>query len=247
MIVFNDETLLVHNPKTAGTSLITYLLSNLPGPVHTAGVRQLGTYHPSLSMSMGYAAAVVGTMSFKRVISVIRNPFDREVSMYLYYRNVLASSATLKDDLRDETMRQRVMKAAELDFRSYLRWIWDRDGTVDIWRSWCFYQLADGTKLDTLCILRFENLDSELANALGVPTVNLPRLNTSSRHPTAAYYDKRSARIVRRSYNWMFAEGYYGKVDCPIRGSRSLFDAARSVASGGLSLRGKRSLGNGAR
>ena len=88
MIVFNDETLLVHNPKTAGTSLITYLLSNLPGPVHTAGVRQLGTYHPSLSMSMGYAAAVVGTMSFKRVISVIRNPFDREVSMYLYYRNV---------------------------------------------------------------------------------------------------------------------------------------------------------------
>ena len=73
MIVFNDETLLVHNPKTAGTLLITYLLSTLPGPVHTAGVRQLGTYHPSLSMSMGYAAAVVGTMSFKRVISVIRN------------------------------------------------------------------------------------------------------------------------------------------------------------------------------
>ena len=107
--------------------------------------------------------------------------------MYLYYRNVLASSATLKDDLRDETMRQRVMKAAELDFRSYLRWIWDRDGTVDIWRSWCFYQLAECNKLDTLCILRFENLDSELANALGVPTVNLPRLNTSSRHPTAAY------------------------------------------------------------
>ena len=36
--------------------------------------------------------------------------------------------------------------------------------------------MTKGTKLDTLCILRFENLDSELANALGVPTVNLPGL-----------------------------------------------------------------------
>ncbi len=216
MILFNDDTLFVHNPKTAGTSLLSYLAASLPGEVRTAGVGQLGTYHPSLSMAVGYASGVVGRATFKRVISVVRNPFDREVSMYIYFREVLANSPGLLSDLPDVAMQLRVYKSVELDFRDYLRWLWDEEGSVDIWRSRCFYEMAEGTRLDALRVLRFECIEEDLAAALGLAAVNLPKLNTSSRQPTASYYDEPTADLVRRSYQWMFDAGYYGDSNAPI-------------------------------
>lgn len=218
MIVFNNDVLFVHNPKTAGTSLIAYLQSTLTGEVRSAGVHQLGTYHPSLSMAFGYACGITEKREFDRVISVIRNPFDREVSMYCYFREVLSASPGLRSDLPDAAMQKRVGKAAELDFPTYLQWLWDEGGTVDIWQSRCFYQMAEGTRLDALRVLKFENLEADLADALALPAIDLPTLNASARRPMTQYYDDQSVELVRRSYDWMFKAGYYADSDIPTTG-----------------------------
>src|SRR5947209_4351954 len=127
MIVFNDSLLFVHNPKTAGTSVASFLQSHLPGNVRSAGIGQLGTFHPSLSMAYGYACGVTGKFALQTVLSVVRNPFDREVSMYVYNRDVLSRSADLRVNLPDAAMQRRVLKAAQLSFSDYLRWLWDED------------------------------------------------------------------------------------------------------------------------
>ena len=214
MILFNDTTLFVHNPKTAGTSLLSCLQATLPEPLYMAGVRQLGTNHPSLSMAMGYACGVRGHAGFKRIISVIRNPFDREVSMYVYFRDVLSTSPGLHADLPDTAMQRRVFKSAELDFRAYLRWLWDEEGTVDVWRSRCFYETAERTEIGCFRLIRFEHLEEDLSLALDLKEVRIPRSNGTNRRATADYYDLETANIVRQSYEWMF-EGKYYSIDTP--------------------------------
>ena len=215
MILFNDHILFVHNPKTAGTSLLSYLKETLPGYVRTAGVKQLGTYHPSLSMALGYACGVTGRMGFDIVLSVIRNPFDREVSMYLYFREVLSTSPGLATDLPDLAMQKRVCKSAELGFKDYIHWLWDTEGTVDVWRSRCFYEMAEGWNLGGLQVLRFEHLKDDLTKALGQTVVDLPNLNTSTRKPTSYYYDQKTSDLILESYFWMFDSGFYSEQDIP--------------------------------
>lgn len=215
MILFNDHILFVHNPKTAGTSLLSYLKETLLGNVRTAGVQQLGTYHPSLSMALGYACGVTGRMGFDRVLSVIRNPFDREVSMYLYFREVLSTSPGLATDLPDLAMQKRVFKSAELGFKDYIKWLWNTEGTVDVWRSRCFYERAEGWTLEGLQVLRFEHLKDDLAKTLGHTIVDLPDTNRSTRKPTAYYFDTETCDSVRKSYSWMFDSGYYSEQDVP--------------------------------
>src|SRR5262245_44151147 len=113
MILFNKELLFVHNPKTAGTSLLKHLGERLSGQVHYAGVNELGTYHPSLSRALAYACTVTHNNShdFRRIISVMRNPYDREISMYVYFRDSLCHSTSLTRDLNDPMMGRIVRQA----------------------------------------------------------------------------------------------------------------------------------------
>ena len=209
MIAFNTNVLFVHNPKTAGTSLLAHLQAILPGPVYLAGVDNLGTHHPALSTAFGYACGVTGKSHFDRVLTVIRNPFDREVSMYRYFRGVLAKSPGLEHDMPDAAMRRRVRKAAELEFNAYLQSLWNEEGTVDIWRSRYFYEMAEGTHLDSLRVLRFETLSDDLTSALGTNQLYLPRLNTSNNYSSVCNFDSQSIKIVQSSYDWVFEAGWY--------------------------------------
>ncbi|MGI3902679.1 MAG: hypothetical protein ACRYGP_20530 [Janthinobacterium lividum] len=230
MILFNDDTLFVHNPKTAGTSLLSFFQTALPGPVRTAGVKELGTHHPSLSMAIGYACGVTGQSSFDRVLTVIRNPWDREVSMYVYFRDVLSTSPALAENLPDPAMRHRVQKAAELSFKSYLRWLWKTEGTVDVWNSRFFYQPVEGGRSEALHVLRFEHLKRDLDRCLSARAASVPKMNVSDRGPTASYYDKRTADLVRRSYRWMFDAGHYDSAAEPQR-LRNITVAAKGRSS----------------
>ncbi len=225
MIVFNDRVLFVHNPKTAGTSLLAYLQSTLPQPVYLAGVHELGTHHPALSTALGYACGVTGQCHFDVVISVIRNPFNREISMYRYFREVLANSPGLESDLPDSAMRRRVRLASELEFNDYLQMLWDEEGTVDIWRSRCFYEMAEGTRLDGLKVLRFEALSDDLARTLGKCKGSLPHLNASKY--SAYHFDAQSIQIVQSSYDWVFKGGWYAPEDYPGHFAEALDDRGR--------------------
>jgi hypothetical protein len=193
--------------------MLAHLQAVLASPVYMAGANELGTHHPALSTALGYACGVTGRSRFEIVLTVIRNPFDREVSMYRYFREVLAQSPSLESDMPDAAMRRRVRKAAELGFNAYLQWLWDEEGTVDIWRSRCFYELAEGTRLEGLKVLRFETIGKNLAQALGTDGASLPHLNASHNHSSACQFDTQSIEAVQASYEWVFRAGWYSPKD----------------------------------
>ena len=193
--------------------MLAHLQAVLASPVYMAGANELGTHHPALSTALGYACGVTGKSRFEIVLTVTRNPFDREVSMYRYFREVLAESPSLESDMPDAAMRRRVRKAAELGFNAYLQWLWDEEGTVDIWRSRYFYELAEGTRLESLRVLRFETVANDLAQALGTDGLSLPHLNASRNDSPVYHFDAQSIGVVQASYNWVFRAGWYSPKD----------------------------------
>lgn len=219
MIVFNKELLFVHNPKTAGTSILKYLLSVLP-EARTAGVKELGSYHPSLSASLGYACASLTQppSAFKRVLVVARNPFDREISIYEHYRQNLQYER-VDDDLNSQVLLEAVQQAGRMSFKDYLAWIWQTHGTCDLWHTENYYKSAETFALPQLSIVRMENLTVELSAALqGIILLKedaLPHINTTSRAAASSYYDASTIDIVRASYAWMFSQGLYDENHVP--------------------------------
>jgi hypothetical protein len=216
VIVFNKQLLLVRNPKTAGISLVRYLGDCLSGVVHRAGVKELGTHHPSLSLALGYACAVTQNRpeDFRRIISAIRDPFDRETSMYLYFRNVLCKSPAASEHLNDANIERAVRMAGQLNFASYLSWVWGEFGTCDIWRSYCYYRTSEGFIPRNLFVVRTEKIEADLAVALEAVDLKLraesvPRLNVSDRSGVDVRFTDHTRQLVISSYRWMFDDGFY--------------------------------------
>lgn len=218
MILFNRDVVFVHNPKTAGTSLLSVLRRVLPPPVHTAGVAELGTFHPGLEAALAYAGAVLGQppSAFRRVLACVRNPFDRELSMYTYFREGLNKSPSVEADLNDPVMLAHVRRAGELGFGDWLAHLQRTEGSCDIWRSRRFYEDWRGDPPLALRVLRCETLDADLVGALDglpltEPLASAPVLN-ATRHPSRRdAYDPASARIVHGSYGWVFDRFGYAR------------------------------------
>ncbi|MBD8906936.1 sulfotransferase domain-containing protein [Methylorubrum zatmanii] len=223
MILFNRQLLFVHNPKTAGTSLLKYLRSALP-QAQVGDVTTLGSNHPSLSFSLGYACAALAQppAAFKRVLVVTRNPFDREVSVYEHYRQNLQYEGVDRD-LNSPILFEAVRQAARLSFGEYLQWVWETHGTCDLWHTEGYHRIDETFSLPQLSIIRVENLEAELSEALKDITLlegePLSHINTTRRKAIADYYDAASVEIVRASYAWMFRSGLYDENDAPAIGA----------------------------
>lgn len=214
MILFNQRLLFVHNPKTAGTSLIRFFQETLEPPVFTAGVRELGTFHPHLGLAEAHAARTLGRdqADFEYIVAVARNPFDRERSMHRYFREVLAASPTLDADLPDPLMIEAVRAAARLDFPAFVDWMTASRGGCDLWRSRGFYERHDGEHPARLALLRCEALEQEidelLPQDLFVQERPIPRLNAGSALAATQEMGQRAATAIAESYDWLLQPGY---------------------------------------
>ena len=213
MILFNSSLLFVHNPKTAGTSLIRFFETSLRPPVFKAGVSEMGTHHPHLSQAEGYAAAVLGRRApdFEYIVAVARDPFERERSMYQYFREVLAKSPTLRSDLPDPLMLEAVEAAARLDFSEFVGWtVAERQG-CDLWRSRGYYEREGGGHPPRLTLLRCEALEDELheylPDHLFVARAAVPRLNATS-ETAGIEMTGEAAATIAASYPWLLEPGY---------------------------------------
>jgi hypothetical protein len=211
MIVFNHNLLFLHSPKTAGTSIIAALEASLP-EARVAGVAELGTHHPHLDQALNYVRAVIGQTDLKCVFVVARDPFDREVSMYNYFRNVLHGSALAKRNLNNVGLQAAVELAAKLPFRDYIKSVYAAFGTCDLWRSRFYYESETFGRMENLRILRLETIESELAHLLEdylTTPLALPYLNRGEGGELDTSYDEETRAIVVESYAWIFAMGLY--------------------------------------
>ncbi|MEO3937152.1 sulfotransferase family 2 domain-containing protein [Dermatophilaceae bacterium Soc4.6] len=117
-------------------------------------------------------------------VAVVRNPWDRMVSVYHYQR---------------QTVPQSHDRARELDFRDYVL----RGGQGSAFTTFTDFA-GDGSgelKVDT--VLRVETLDDDFAAlcaARGLTGISLPRKNTSARGDYRELYDDDTREAVGRAF-----------------------------------------------
>jgi hypothetical protein len=209
-MVFNDKVLFIHVPKTGGIAVTRFLIDNTRGdvtisvpPGHpSAGpkVKEIvGTRHERLHE----AAALLATLGrkledFETIVSIVRNPYDLEVS---YFHQKQKSKPWERGRAKDLAMAGDFLEfARRAPFNSRL--------PVHI-EDW--YEI-DGVAPGNLRVLRFENIEQELYAAVG-PTIpvsrKLQKLNVSNRPPYSEFLSPAVEEAIYRKYQWVFDRGFY--------------------------------------
>lgn len=211
-MIFNDDLLFIHVPKTGGMSVTHLLLDVLPRPVYytlpdpdeddpVEGVRRLaGKRHESLSEAAEVLAPFGRDLGeFRMIVAVLRNPYALEVSRYAYLQKGYPWDAGHNQDL-----------ALHHDFETFARMSTDHARTpLDT------FFLRDGVRPPNLRILRQEHLEDDLSRALlelGVTAGELPRRNASHHDDYRRYYTEGAEAAVYERYRWVFESDFYPRL-----------------------------------
>ena len=240
-MLFGENLLFVHVPKTAGTAITQFLIDNLRGPVTLtqpsklaeASVRlpalvraklklqgimlRLGVLYPrhvtvvegKRHERLGEARATLARLGrrledFRTILAVVRNPYDLEVSRYHFHRLGYHGVRGLAHG-RDQKL------AMEQDFEQFAirtRYAGRNPAHIEDW-----YEI-DGRRPENLRIMRFENLENDLQDALrdlGPVVVRLPRVNATEHGPYTSYLTARAEDAIFRKYRWLFDRGFYAR------------------------------------
>lgn len=140
-----------------------------------------------------------------RSFCVVRNPFDRMVSIWMWhyynwegiaFKDFLKMIVDRKRSKEEKRRSKQTGLSSSWVYRPQLEWITDTSGEIRVNR-----------------ILRFETLDddfSQLCGDWGLPVFKLPKLNTSEkrskikRKPWRSYYDEEDMDVVRKMYKGGF-------------------------------------------
>lgn len=212
-MIFNEDVLFLHVPKTGGMSLSRLLVDVLPPPVvYTLPSPDVGITNPGVVQlrglrheSLPQAQAILRDHgreleSFRLIMGVVRNPYAMEVSRYSYLQLARPWDAGHNQDL-----------ALTEDFETFTLQSVDHAGV----RIEEYFTLS-GQQPQAMKILRQESLSADVSAALrniGLDTVvELPRNNRSRHDPYQSYYTPASERAVYERYRWVFDQGHYSRM-----------------------------------
>jgi len=160
----------VMNAKTASTSITDGVLSH----------RVIMHHRGSRNWERVWRQVIVPRIDDVVWFTVVRNPWDRMVSVFHF-------------------LRQRGDLPQGLDFPA---WIENLDLTDHFTAPQARSFMLDGKQISSMHVLRFENLQEEwavLASVLGV-SGQLPHRNRSSHRPYAEYYNQKTRQAVADRY-----------------------------------------------
>ena len=213
-MIWNNEILFLHLPKTAGMSMTALLEENLSGPVCISepGIdRRLekdgliyfpGKRHENLfDAESFFTYRNRSVFDFEKVLVVMRNPYDLEVSRYFYLR---------KGRDVDRGPAQEI--AMSCDFTEYLQrapFFGQKPPRLDKYFS------MNGMIPDNMAILRYENLSNDiefnLEKFLKSKDYKLNHINKSNRKPATDLYDKETEEMCYLRHRWFFDKGFYSR------------------------------------
>jgi hypothetical protein len=181
-------------PKT-GTTTITHLLEK-----DESALRDCVPVDRKKVFVSGHAAArevaeLLGEERWSRLFSfaIVRNPWDRFVSSYFFYKNGLAAEGVRTG--RDRRL-PTVLKVASANLLPFNLWVWiyrpvpcseyvtDRQGKVIVSKVYRFEDYAAAFK--DICV------------RLNIPKPELKKANASKHKDYRQYYNKVSIRLVGR-------------------------------------------------
>jgi len=181
------DFLFIHVPKTGGVSVRKAL-----EPYSYIGVD--GEHTPIKAAQ--FAPYVGKYFSF----CFVRNPWDRFVSSYFYLNR---GGANTRPDKKAYAMYIEPYKT----FKDVVMNIGDDKGNLFCWQHFApqmNYIIDEHEDVVVDFIGRFENINEDfgvVCKKIGIPSVNLPLLNTSHHQPYWEYYDDESQEMIARKYN----------------------------------------------
>ncbi len=214
-MIFNQDILFIHVPKTGGMAITTKLLEVLPRPIYYAVpqghegkiedpniIISVGNRHGNLQEAKEWVASLGRSLdSFKKILVAIRNPYDMEVSRYFYLR---------LGHPWDKGQAQKI--ALEGDFEKFAiesLYFGRRLSKIED------YFILDEKMPSNLTVLRFENLESDLQTALSEVGIefgsHLPVVNQTKRSHYREYLTPKAEKAIYQRYQWVFDHGYYDR------------------------------------
>lgn len=212
-MIWNDQILFIHAPKTAGMSMTTLLLSALKGIVNITGpyekkVREGNTVywpgkrHESLYDAESFLSYLNKSIySFEKIFVVMRNPYDMELSRYSYLK---------KGNAWDKGIAQEL--AMNGSFRDYLKkapFFGMNPPRIDIYYS------INGLLPSNMVVLKYENLNSDIRLFMTkyLNTDKEPERENSSEHPIFLdVYDDELEQLCFQRNKWFFEKGFYSRM-----------------------------------
>lgn len=192
----------LHVPKTAGTSVTSWLSTftgwndiELGGTHYGEEIQaiygrrfKLHKHSPAAEISR-IVGDEIWSAYFK--FAVVRDPFDRLVSAYQFYREWdHPGVAAVKEMAGFDEFLDSDYFACDLKNTTRPTGLQSR-----------FLGVGESFEPDFVC--RFESVErdiAEVAARIGAPTPKLPRINTSKRTETAGYYTPRTRALVADLY-----------------------------------------------
>ncbi len=213
-MLFNQDLLFLHVPKTGGMAVTQKLLDILPKPIYYAlpeGAKNkvhnppkiiavAGKRHGNLQQAQDWVKEYGKTLtSFKKIVATIRNPYAMEVSRYFYLR---------LDRPWDRGKAQAI--ALNSDFETFALespYFGRKLSRVED------YFLVDGTIPENMTILKQEQLDADLNKVLaelGLALESDVAKQNGTKHADYHQYLTPQAEVsVYKRYQWLFDAGFY--------------------------------------
>ncbi len=211
-MIFTDEVLFLHVPKTGGMKLTGDFLKNLKGDIritvpeghHNAiGEETIlaGKRHENLADAQEFFIQNElphRIETFKAIVVVIRNPYDLLVSRYFYLR---------KNNPWDQGKAAEIAKTS--DFETFAT-------TAPTFFKIKDYLLYNNVVPSNLVVIRFEDfinqINFRLNNFLKSPISNSKENSSKHNHYLEYINNQETESGVYRTFSYLFNKGYYSRL-----------------------------------
>ena len=219
-MVFNKEVLFIHIGKTGGTSAAKYLCSTLNGPVFNVvpqgaqGIKYghetnlVGQRHAILEEALEFTKkhSNLGLNDFKKIVAVIRNPYNLEISLFNYYKRLLSNNPNVLDGAP-----KRKAIVLQDDFEAFVKGRFYHRNSIHIRK----YISIDGKIPKNVEVIKFETMSDrfiEIGKDFGNGNINFPHLNKTKPVIVTDFVTKNLEAVIYRKYKWVFKVGNYSRL-----------------------------------